>query len=190
MKIVESSSITFKFANYLFGKSELPEEILTCIFNMTIDRLEKREIPSLEFSMKEKIWNSVSENMLKILQKTYFIEGCYKILLKFKESKILGMVREYDQTGSIKNIDYINALRFKYYCIEKSIIQTLHKKASSLKRRWIQEIVEAVKNEGIKFFEPKAVEVVEYDTSTLKIVLPLMVKPDKLKNFSLSCVMN
>lgn len=137
-------------AHRLFGHSKLHEEALRVIFQGVMEELEKAAESSLDPSMKERVWISVSKDRQKILKDTLMLQFCNKILEGYKEYQIDEMLEEHQRTGSF-DVSYIIRLQTDIILNKDSIIDAVIEEAKSMTDAWIPEIVEALKMEGVEF---------------------------------------
>jgi hypothetical protein len=65
------------------------------------------------------------------------------------------MLEEHKRKGAVKNMLYSSQLQVAFQLEQESIIDAVVKKANSMTKEWIPEIVDAVKKEGIELPDPK-----------------------------------
>lgn len=154
---VQITDITNKFelAQRLTSDSKAPEEALQASFSGVMEQLEVIAHTKFDSSMKERVWNAVSEEKLKTLKTEFIYTVCERILGSFNEEDSRLMLEEHKNTGCIKNIRYTSGLQVAFHLSQSTIIDAVMQKATSMTKEWIPEIVEAVKKEGIALPEPK-----------------------------------
>ena len=157
VKSAQIMDVTSKWelAQRLSGHTKAPEQALKCVFKGAMQHLEVVANTKFETSMKERVWEKVSKEKLKTLKETFILEFCDKILGDFNDEAVNEMIEEHKLIGIIKFSMNSIQLQTAYSLTQSSIIDTVVQKANSMIRDWIPEIVNAVKEEGIKLPEPK-----------------------------------
>jgi hypothetical protein len=140
----------WELAQRLAGHSNLPEEVLKAIFTGAMDQLEVMSNTKFETSMRDRVWNKVSEEKLKILKETFILEFCKQILRGFDEDQTKEMLGEHINIK--KHIENTAHLQLAYQLNQSLITDAVIEKGHSITKEWIPEIVEAVKKEGIKLY--------------------------------------
>lgn len=143
----------WELAQYITSNAHAPEQALRSVFMDTIRKLEKTAAVTLPPSTQEKVWTAVSPERLKILKDTFVVELYNKILSIFKDSEINEMLESHKQTGIIRYEIYSAHLPTAYTIYREDIVKTIVKKAESMPKEWIPEIIAVVKKEGFQLPE-------------------------------------
>lgn len=159
VQAVQITDVTNKWelAQRISGHAEAPEQALQSVFKGAIQQLEKISKTKFENSMKDQVWNVVSKEKLKTLKETFILEFCEQILGSFSEDEASFMLEEHKRTGAVRNIIYSSQIQIAFALSQSSIIEAVVKKANSMTTKWIPEIYEAVRKEGIQLPEPKKI---------------------------------
>lgn len=150
-----TNSNKWELAQLLLKNSKAPKQALESIFAGAILQIEAFAKTSFAPEMKERVWTVFSKDKLNILQDTLKTEFCHKILGSFNETETLEMVEEHKQHGAVMNQAYCWRLQIANALHHEEVSRSVINKAGSMTDAWIQELIEAVKKEGVALPEVK-----------------------------------
>lgn len=163
----------WELAARLSADSDAPKDVLKAVFDGAIEVLENRLNMKLEPSVKQRVWNTVSKEKLKILEEILISNVCEKLLCSFKHKQIIKMLERHKIDNTVKN-DYANndysatVLQNAYQLNKESIVDALVEKSLLMAKDLIPEIAAELRNEGIELPDPdKTTRSASYHGSSL-----------------------
>lgn len=160
----------FKLTETLFPPNEASENFLRSVFQEAMKNLEETANTSFEASMKERVWERVSEHTLKDLNKILTNIIRKQVLFDFNEKEAANILLEMQEKEGVisdeKCLFKLNQLSIYLQLSESGIIDIFQEKTSSLIKRWVRELITALTNEGIFFPKPEAIKAAASSQST------------------------
>ncbi|MCB1112134.1 MAG: hypothetical protein H7A37_01575 [Chlamydiales bacterium] len=132
----------------LYQIDEPIEEALRSTFDEIIQELEVVSGEYLNSSLKRIVWDKVSEKYSEILKKFFLQKICEKTLNQLSEEECEQIINTNDR----KKIEALKN-KFDFHFNYKEIIHLMQREAVAIEDDWISEIVNAVREEGIKLPE-------------------------------------
>jgi hypothetical protein len=140
----------WQLAKFLSQSSLEPNSILSTFFCEDIVRLEGISKKTMHSSITGRMWDAISPKKLERLYEAYTQAIQDTMLKTYSEQEIEEMLHVYDQKETIS--PKLSARLEQVYKLHKRAIDTVLKhEAESIRGSWMPELIEAAKNEGIKF---------------------------------------
>ena len=158
---VKGISNKYQLATRMAGQSKAPKQALEAIFKGAMDELVRCREVTIAPSLYKRVWEKVSEERIKTLNRHFLNQYCYLILGTFTEKESAELLAQHKSMNFIPfgpaNIRIQVAYKLNY----DKIIGSLMEEAESMISKWIPEIVETLKEEGVKFSQPKMSKIEE-----------------------------
>lgn len=145
-----ASTAKLELAERMIGHADIHKIALESIFQGIIEGMEERFGMEFEASLKTRIWNSVSPELLQTLKKTMLDQFSKKILGGFKHTEIKQMLKEHKEIGVITNPKYKDILDKAYEANHQTIIDSVVQKTNSMTDELIPKIVRVILEENIR----------------------------------------
>jgi len=142
----------WELTQLISGQAKAPERSLRAIFEGIVECLEDNS-KTINNSLKEKVWNSVSTERLTLLKEAFLKVFCERIFGKMDNNMIKEMLEEHKQNGCIMNNFYSQQIKVACYFEKEFVLNAVAFEADSMADEFATEVIEAFKNEGIVVFK-------------------------------------
>lgn len=153
----------WELAQRMSDHTKAPEQALKSAFDLAMQQLEIVAHAKFENSIKERILETISGQILKDIRETFMLEFCDHVLKSFSDEEATKMLKEHKKTGVVKKISdtelftgsqLIQIAYEVYNLYQSSIIDVVAKKALSMTDQLMPALVAAVEIKRIELPEP------------------------------------
>lgn len=127
--------------------NDILEQIIEPAFQSIISDLEEHRPTSFEPTTKERVWNNIKNEALKIIKKKHIDEICDKILLSLNDTQAAAMLEDKARRGKIADIIGRSRVQQDFVAAKDSIKQEVVKMVVSMEEDLRQKTIVALQKE-------------------------------------------
>jgi len=152
------SSNQWKLALLLAGHNKMHEKCLKLTYQGMIQELELQMKMKLETGLVERVWSQISTTKLAELLVTFISAFCTEILGTFSEIQVSQMLSERKTLSAIKDDILKGAITTVVFLKKEAVEEVVASKATAMTTSLADDMVSALRKEGINIPEKKAAE--------------------------------